>query len=118
MTTVAFVLISALWASHSALARDIPMPALASASWSSGNQQALSAKPPSLAEVQALVNYLRRADFTVCFFRFVNLRNVGSLSLVTFVDEGSGFCNHIDIIDKDASGFTLNEIEQSPGSRR
>jgi hypothetical protein len=73
-------------------------------------------------EVQALVNYLRRTDFlnqfegrgvTVCFFRFVNLRNVGTLSLVTFVDEGSGFCDHIDIVDKDPSGFTLNEIEDS-----
>lgn len=112
--TLAFALIIAFWASDSTSARDSQMPALASANWSSENQQSLIGRPPSLAQVQALVNYLRGTDFTVCSFRFANLRNVGTLSLVTFVDEGNGFCNYIDIIDKeDASAFTLNEIEQS-----
>jgi len=114
--TLAFGLIGALCAFHFASAQNTPTPGLASASWSSGVEQSLIAKPPSLAEVQALVNHLRRTDFTVCFFRFVNLRNVGTLSLVTFVDEGSGFCNHIDIVDKDASGFALSEIEESRAS--
>jgi len=66
-----------------------------------------------LAEVQAFTNYLRPAGYPVGYFRFANLRNTGTLSLVTSVNQGNGFDNYIDIIDKSPSGFTLFEIEQA-----
>ena len=95
------------------LARNGSLPRLASADWSIGGQTSLGVQPSSLAEVQAFMNYLRPADYPVGYFRFTNLRNTGTLSLVTSVDQGRGFNNYIDIVDKGPCGFTLYEIEQA-----
>jgi hypothetical protein len=96
------------------LARTGSLPRLASADWSVAGPTSVGAQPPSLAEVQAFMNYLRQAPYPVGSFRFANLRNTGTLSLVTCVDQSTGFHNYIDIIDKGPSGFTLYEIEQAP----
>lgn len=95
------------------LARNGSPPRLASADWSVIGPTSVAVRAPSLDEVQAFMNYLRQADHPVRYFRFANLRNTGTLSLVTCVDQGSGFDSYIDIIDKGPFGFTIDEIEQS-----
>jgi hypothetical protein len=95
------------------LAGNGSVPRLASADWSVVGPTSVGVRPPSLAEVQAFMNYLRQAAYPVGYFRFANLRNTGTLSLVTCVNQGSGFDDYIDIIDKGPAGFTLYEIEQS-----
>jgi hypothetical protein len=62
------------------------------------------------------MNYLRQVTYAVGGFRFANLHNTGTLTLVARVDQGTGFDNYIDTIDKGPSGFTLYEIEQAPSA--
>jgi hypothetical protein len=95
------------------LARNGSLPRLASEDWSIAGPTSVGTRRPSLAEVQAFMNYLRPSDDPVGYFRFANLRNTGTLSLVTCIIQVNGLYSYIDIIDKGPSGFTLYEIEQS-----
>ncbi len=119
-TIILAVLLTALCIrTQCAQAQAVAAPVLASANWSATSAQPLTASTPSSAAVQALVNYLRQADgggFSVCASRFANLRNSGTLSLVATVNQGTGFCNYIDIVDKSSSGFAIDEIVGSRGS--
>jgi hypothetical protein len=99
--------------SSQVLARNGSLPRLTSADWSVAGPTSVGVRPPSLAEVQAFMNYLRPSDDPVGYFRFANLRNTGTLSLVTCVVQVNGLYSYIDIIDKGPSGFTLYEIEQA-----
>src|ERR1700722_9552863 len=87
------------------LARNGSLPQFASADWSIAGPMSVGTRRPSLAEVQAFMNYLRPSDDSVGYFRFANLRNTGTLSLVTCVVQVNGLYSYIDIIDKGPSGF-------------
>ena len=92
------------------------VPTLASRSWSGGKSAPILSTPPTETQVTELVNYLQYSivkgggPFTVCSFRFVNLQNSGTLSLVATVNWASDYCNQIYIVDKGPGGFVISSL--------
>src|SRR5271170_6946312 len=85
-TAAAILAIISCISGSQALARNGSLPRLASADWSVAGPTSVGARPLSLAEVQAFMNYLRQVGYPVGGFRFASLRNIGTLSLVTCAD--------------------------------
>lgn len=107
--------------SQSATGLSATTPRLVTADWSTVNASPMSTNPPSVQDVTDLISYLQTPVIagvptdTVCSFRFANLRNTGTLSLVATVNEGAGFCNSIFIVDKTAGGFSINQVTGAKG---
>lgn len=93
---------------------------LATANWSVNSAHSLAASPPSKSAVWAFVRgpFAGGAD-QVCDFRFANLRNSGTLSLVAVIDISStAGCVGTQIFDKTASGFEQYSTFANTGDLR
>jgi hypothetical protein len=92
-------------------------PDLASADWSVKQAQRLNAEPKEVV-FKSMVKVLGFSK--LCWFKFVDLRHSGTLSLAVVYDNGgTADCNNFDVIDKTrpASRTLTFSIQEIPSSR-
>lgn len=108
-------------------AASAPQPDLALADWSVSAPDSLRDNPPSNQAVWFFINKLgnpsldvseiNAGDGKLCWFRFVDLRHSGELSLVAVYDGGgTADCNDLTVFDKTSAGWkcTITAVPSRP----
>ncbi len=105
-----FCLAQLLAMSIAATAASAPGDDLVKADWSVNAAHSLASNPPSLDAVQDFYDRATGVEepwVKVCEFRFADLRDSGTLSLIVTADPGNADCGLTQIFDKAPIGFDV-----------